>query len=448
MTKKSRIKSFSLYLRGFFQFGELSRIKQSEVMLFCHDFTRNYNYKGLQYSSLIDSLNELFLKKGMKPLTIARPYSVIPPDNCFGEVFTVNGGFARVRLADLIFNKLLGVFSSKSQKKDYFQKLLWERIIKKISPKMIIGVEPFKEICVAARTMGIPVFDVQHGIIACTPSAHFYRLVHRDPTQAGWPDFIIARDPNTHEWLGLNRSEHVKSLCMGHPWLSRFSAKNIIEDQLVVKALNSIRKENEKPVILYSLQHLRDENGYPHSYAHLPGILERYMTSVEGEKYNWWIRLHPILLSEPNYSIVTSSLSEKFGSYLNIQWECPTIAPLPCVLRYTNLHFTRDSSLTSEAAFFGVKTGILDKSDNWRFIEEAFRQEINSGMATILNVDDLSKLVSFIDMSLTSDDKYPDNLTMLNQSENFELFADLAKEYVEGRTDLIELKSRLMEAYS
>lgn len=417
-------------------------------MLFCHDFTRNYNYKGLQYSSLIDSLNELFLKKGMKPLTIARPYSVIPPENSFGEVFTVNGGFARARFADLIFNKLLGFFSSKSQKKDYFQKLWWERIIKKIAPKMIIGVEPFKEICLAARTLGIPVFDVQHGIIACTPSAHFYRLIHRDPFQAGWPDFIIARDSNTHDWLGLNRSQHVQSLHIGHPWLSRFSAKNITEDQLVLEALNSIKKENDKPVILYSLQHLRDANGYPHSYAHLPDILERYIKSESGEKYNWWIRLHPILLSEPNYSIVTNLLSEKFGTCPNIQWESPTNAPLPCVLRFTNLHFTRDSSLTSEAALFGVKTGILDKSDNWGLIEEAFRREISDGMATILNVDDPSELVSFIEMSLTSDVKHSENLTLLKQSENFELFADLMQEYVEGRTDLIELKSKLIEAYS
>jgi hypothetical protein len=237
-------------------------------------------------------------------------------------------------------------------------------------------------------------------------------------------------------------------LHIGHPWLSRFFVKQGSNDQLVADASNLFRKEGAKPVILYSLQHLRDANGYPHSYAHIDDILEKYMKSEAGQKYTWWIRLHPILLMEPNYSLVKDSLKEKFGSLQHIVWDSPTIAPLPCVLGLTDLHFTRDSSLTAEAACFGIKTGFLAKSDNWGIIKEAFKPEIDSGLATILIINEEKDLISFIEKSLFTKEKEIRYEIMLKQNNNFEDFADLISEYIFGGISLKNFKNTLINKYS
>ena len=434
--KGSKFIRLSMYLRGINQIGQISKLYQSDLLLFCHDFTRNHIYNNYKYSSLIDSLSDLFTIKGISALTIARPYSQISPDKCYGNVFIVNGAFARARLADFILSRLAIIIPFLRSYTMSFQVRFWKLVLAKINPKIIIGIEPLKELCIAARTAKIPVFDMQHGIMVATPTAHFYRTELRYPDQKGWPDFVICRDEISFSWLKVNRGQYTVPLLVGHPWLSRFASSNDENDLVVKEAAGKLYANSDKPVIVYSLQHLRDANGYPSSYSHIPTILENFIKSESGKLYTWWFRLHPILLSEPNYSLVMKSLQEKFGNYSNVDWQGPTFAALPCVFKIASLHLTRDSSTTIEASLFGLPTGLLDVDENREILEEMYHNEIISGNASILSLTDPNALSLFIKNSVIRKSNSI-NLSELHKQEFrlLEFISDLSR-YIKSKQRL------------
>jgi hypothetical protein len=388
----NKIKSFLFYLRGFWFFNEKRKLKNAEVLFFCHDFTRNYIYNNLKYSSLVDTINEYLIQAHFSTITIARPYSKIPVDESFGRVYKVNGGFARSRFYDLICDKIYFLLPIKI-KKNYFQIRFWTSILKIVNPKVIIGIEPLWELCYAASTNKIIVFDIQHGMIEGPPMAHFYKMTYRPKTQEGWPNFIICRNINDFQWLCNTRSIFTIPLLIGHPWLARFIDNN---DKLVQQISDENVFKFNKPIILISLQHLRDTNGLPNSFTQIPISLKEIMKSKFGSNYMWLIRLHPILLSESIYSRVCEYLNTNFGIMNNIEWVEASKLPLPYILSKTSLHFTRNSSTTIEAAVFGIKTGILDIKENTIELQKLFRYEIKNKIVSILPINDISIISNFI----------------------------------------------------
>lgn len=92
-----KIKYFKNNFKGFFEIDEIKIIESAPVLLFCHDFTRNYKFEGKKYSSLIDTLNDLFISNGINTLTIERPYSNFDKNECYGKIIKVNGSYARAR---------------------------------------------------------------------------------------------------------------------------------------------------------------------------------------------------------------------------------------------------------------------------------------------------------------------------------------------------------------
>lgn len=393
MTLRNKISYLKGYLKGLFEFEKTNNIPNSNVMLYCHDFTRNYSFNNLHYSSIIDSVGDLF--KYTRPITIARPYSSLDIKKCYGRVHKVNGKFARARLIDLIFNKF------GRQIKDKYKILFWGEVLDKVRPKVILGVEPDKELCIAAKKRGIIVFDFQHGIIAAEPTANYYRLEHRAPNQEGWPDYIVCRDRPSKNWLNTFRGNYTNPIVTTHPWFARFINRHQ-NDELVNEFSKKIHIKKKNPVILYSLQHLRDKAGRPHLFAPIPPMIIKYMMSERGKKFDWWFRLHPILLADSNYSKVLKILEEKFAGLSNVFWDFPTTAPLPYLLNFVDLHFTRDSSMTMEVAIFNIKTGLLDMREKHSILRNVFKKELKNKMAKIIPLDEQESLIHFIDQSIVN----------------------------------------------
>lgn len=424
-----KLRNLLFYIRGFSSFGEIRLLEKADILLFCHDFTRNYEYEGLKYSSLVDTFTDYFKENGFITITLARPYSQIPLKDSYGKVFKVNGGFARARMIDLIISKISFLKNNNSIGLNAFQRHFWKTVLDIIQPKVILGVEPVWEFASAARVKNIPVFDIQHGLISGPPMAHFYKLNYRPENQMGWPNFIICRDIQNYLWLCRERAQFTEPLLVGHPWLARFSGNNQ-NDKLV----QSIKKNNyfktDKPIILITLQHLRDKNGVPNSFTPIPSSLEKVMLSEYGHSFYWLVRLHPILLSEPNYSHVSAKLHVLYGKFSHIDWHNSSKAPLPFVLSQTCIHFTRNSSTTSEAAEFGINTGIMDLPANYEELKELFKYEIEQGIAEIISVNDEKEVRMFIEKSLLKKHPLNNDFDLIRQQENINKLIKIIVEFL------------------
>lgn len=418
---KKRIKYFKNLFKGFFEIDNLKSIEKAPVMFFCHDFTRNYEFNKKKYSSLVDTINDLVMSKGLRTITIARPYSHFSTTECYGNVVKVNGGFARARFLDFFLN----IF--KKNNCNLFQIKFWNKTLSHIDCKIIIGIEPFKELVISAKKNEIIVFDLQHGIISSTPPPHFYRLSLREPDQNGWPNYIICRDLESFMFLNNNRKLYTVPLLLGHPWVSRFFSNNN-SDLLLNEVEEKFKNLFHKPIILFSLQHLRDENGTPHDYSKIPNSIVNLIKSDFGKKFQWCIRLHPILLSEPNYTLVNNNLFFIFKDQTNVEWNISTKVPLPFLLKYTRLHFTRDSSTAFEAAQLKIKTGLLDSPEAKDTLINNFKNLIDEKLAFILPYDNELNLKSFIENNIEIN--HYDTKDFEKQNTNFYTFTDLLNDYL------------------
>lgn len=402
-------------LKGFFSMGEMKRLDQAEILLWCHDINRNYTYQGLKYSSITDSLNDRFSKMGISVVTIARPYSEISEKKCYGHVYRVNGLIARAVFLDYIIRVAIKTIKSPSESlKIFFQIIAWERILKKIKPKIIIGIEPIKELCIAANNNNIYTIDVQHGVqIDSTGeyAGHFYRMSYRGREQKGWPDFVACWDQDSTKLLTKHRSKYTKPITLGHPWALRFLSNKDKLDLLVNEVPTKYKLESNLPVILYSLQYSRDSSGNTDSFIKIPSELDSFIKN-EGSSYTWWLRVHPQLLREGFREDTFDKLEELYSGYNNVNWYEASYAPLPYVLSKTALHLTRDSSVVKEAAYFGIKSGLFDNPPMHKRLSNLYSELINKEEVEI--IIGYEHIKNFIYYGCLKSTKYNNNQKLAN----------------------------------
>jgi len=374
-------------LKGFFSVGEMTNLEEAEIMLWCHDINRNYRHDGLKFAPITDSLNDRFNGMGLSTLTIARPYSGISENQCYGKVCRVNGIIARAIAIDQCIRILKKIIKVPPHWLTInFQVIAWERILRKIDPKILIGIEPVKELCLAAKNNNIPTMDVQHGVqmdVTGEHSGHFYRTAYRGKGQKGWPDFVACWDQESTDRLIKHRSQYTKPLTLGHPWALRFLSNKDAGDPLVNHAFSQYELASDLPVILYSLQYSRDVNGNTDSFVRIPDELDRFIKN-EGHAFTWWLRIHPQLLRDEFREDTFNKLEELYSSYNNVNWVEVSYAPLPYVLSKASLHLTRDSSVVKEAAWFGIKSGLFDEPNMRQRLNSLYQDLLDAGDAEII----------------------------------------------------------------
>ena len=433
-------------MAGFFQFGEKRHLIKSDILLFCHDINRNYTYRGMKYSSIVDTLNELYLAKGLTTLTIARPFSVIPPATCFGKVCWVNGLIARAFFLEYLIRRCERVLSfSFSINAGHFRIIAWSRILQKVRPGLIIGIEPIKELCAAAKQNNICVIDLQHGAnidTTGTQAGHFYRIAYREPYQQGWPDFVACWDEISSKLLTTHRAKFTTPIVIGHPWMARFLSPDAKDDPLIQELSRKFPLKSDCPVVLYSLNYTRDADGNSDSFSPIPEQLDRYIKN-EGRRFSWWIRIHPQLLRVPHRDVTLKAMEELYSEYNNANWIEASLAPLPYLLEKIVLHLTRASSVTKEAAMFGVKTGLLDEADKYEDLNNVYNHEIQSGFAKILEINNYAQIKDFIESSVYQVEKNEEDGA--NQVHNLKNFINVTSNSISKRhgvkDDLLKLNS-------
>lgn len=224
---------------------------------------------------------------------------------------------------------------------DHFQ-----RIIDKTRAESVLQVCYYSVVGfamnLAGQKMGVPVTDVQHGVIGHYHLAYAQWALKLEEGDL-LPDRFWTWSKLEASVINETNSHGRKALDLGHPMVAAWRAGRISGAQDARAHAEEIRAR--RPVarhVLYTLQ---------------PGLSNREHLSAlattmsRSKNCFWWIRLHPATVQD--FDSIRLIL-ERTGVEFNIT--DATELPLYSVLEVADLHVTHSSSVTIEAAEFGVKT--------------------------------------------------------------------------------------------
>jgi hypothetical protein len=357
-----------------FSINELKQAKPSLVMLICHDADRGFVWEGKRYAQLLDSINDRLIALGIETISVSCHFSKKFNRN-YRNPINVNGLMARA----LLWRKFQFLFLKIHPDKDPTVRA-WDSLLYQIKPKLIIGIQPSAELCIAAKVKGIWVADLQHGVLS---GEGYYGLSYRKSfDQSGWPSCILCWNHASLTWVKNNSGGHTRALIIGNPWFIRFinrSASDQLASSMLIHPLSAL--SNRLKILITPQWGVFFEQHRP---TGLPGGLLSFIKQG-GQGYDWWIRVHPVMLNDIGRDKFFSALKKEFSEHPNVSWEYATDLPLPQILAQVDLHVTLSSAVTIEASWFGIPTALL--GDNVSDLMKWFGSEIKDGYAKIIKAE-------------------------------------------------------------
>jgi hypothetical protein len=287
-----------------------------------------------------------------------------------------------------ITGKIIGLVKGGKSGRDWItshQISLWCKILEKAVPKYIIAIQPGEYLCQAGKIKKIPVFDLQHGIIA-DDNPYYGEVFRMNSPDEVLPDAYLCWDEQSSApILKWSRARGINTRVIGNPWFQRF-IRSSPDDLLVHEALKEGDKIiDNRPCIVVSLQWgLASE--YPDKKFN--GVMQDALENViieTAEFYNWILRLHPVQLRGKEKEFVIDYLIKTFGQEKTLAWVLSSEIPLPVVLSKAQLHITDCSTVVVEAGWMGVYSGLLSEHlcPGGKY-QTYFINERSIGMANIL----------------------------------------------------------------
>ncbi len=254
--------------------------------------------------------------------------------------------------------------------------------------------------------MGIPVYDIQHGVIAEDHWWYGKALRHAVP-QSDLPTGILCWDrPSASVLEQWAPTRGVVVEVVGHPWFQRFRSPSSADD-LVAEALQRGRVfNNGKPTVLVSLQWGLHIHYYQNTDFNkvMCKALEAAILCTQ-ERYNWLLRLHPVQRRGAEGRYCEAYLQETFGSCAQVEWEQASSAPLPALLAQADLHITDMSTVVTEAAWLGVPSALLNPLlRKGGALESLYQHERQIGIASLVE-QDAHAIESWMDEQLSEEEK-------------------------------------------
>lgn len=383
---RSRLDPYIKTILGLFHKDTWQEIEECDVLLVRHDNDCGYTYHGKAYGQLIDSIGELFEQNDLFVQSIATSQSYILSDDAFFKPVSYRYSHSLITVSGYL-RKILGF--QKGEKWIAKERVkLWDEILKLSKTECVIGIQPDEYLCRACREINIPVYDLQHGVIS--DDHPWYGEEYRVDTPIEmlptgflcWDDQSVA---TLSRWAVQKGIQVVK---IGNPWFLRFM-KADPDDELVQEAiLTSGIQTCSKPTILISLQW-----GMKDHFQDVPnGIMVDALETVildTFNTYNWVLRLHPVQLRDKNeLELARSYLISTFGSEITNKWINDSFLPLPFTLRKVDLHITYASTIVIEAAWGGIRSGILNpRIKDADGFESYYVHERSLGIASVLPHD-------------------------------------------------------------
>lgn len=341
---KNKLSYFFQVLRSINFKNSLNDIKHCDVLFFCHDANRGISLNNQAYSPLLDSIRDEFEEKGLHCVTIAHPWSEIIGKRGYGSPIAMNRSYFISKILDKLTIKLSYEHVLK----------LYEQIIIKSSPKLIITIGCNNQLCEAARNLRVFHAELLHGI--------GYDSIPWDwdkKEKKHLPQCILSLDEvSTQNFIQLAKHEIIIK-DIPHPFLRRFQSNNI--DKIPKEWSLPKRDRKYAKEILISLQW-----GYKYGvdeHDFLKGVLNNGLFYDEIEEVIkctqdtifWRFRFHPIQYRQPKkYKDIFDFINKFVDNYKNCDWEDSTYTPLPSLLLQCSGHITMFSMTSYEAAYLGV----------------------------------------------------------------------------------------------
>jgi hypothetical protein len=325
------------------------------VLTVAHDTDRSYRHAGKWYAPMIDTIEDDLRELNVPCVSVARVISEIKGDKAYGRVLSPEGGFARA----LIGKRLKGLLRRGAYPFSHQERAVWRDVLQATGARIALAIQPSREMCSACHELGVWVADVQHGVIG---QAHpwYGAAFRRDDPPEQLPSAFLVWDQESADviqsWAGPSGPEvHV----VGNRWLSRF-IRSAPDDGLVQDALTRFSaaspQGDAKPTILVTLSWgtVDIPNGF------ITDALCKVIQQTSSQ-YRWMLRLHPNQVNG-----FATHEGDRFPGFFerelkgHADWRAATEAPLPAVLRMTDLHICWNSSSCIEAAMLGIRSALLD----------------------------------------------------------------------------------------
>jgi hypothetical protein len=383
-------------------------LEKCDVLFIVYDINCNFIYNDKPYATLLDSYKEKLEHEGMKCLKVMGPFS-IQLANFNSKILNFNGSFSRAHLLRKIYTFF---FKEKYFGTEYIYNV-WQLILLKLEPKRIISIYPSESLCIAARNLKIDIAELQHGVINDSHPAYGHTFKINTPYNL-LPTTYICFDQTAINTLSkwVNKYD-IRVELIKNPWSERFINNNI-NDDLVKYSVNInqwINKLEYDKTILISLgwgwedcsniflkEKYNCELNMPHFHSISLPLIEIILNRKL--KVNWLFRLHPVQLQNHEKKLIFEFFSKHFLNFKNVLWNEPSQAPLTIILQNIDLHLTIDSTITSEAAFFNIKSGLISPNPKpINYIDGYFLDELKSGSAEFVP-NDIDELFYFINNNL------------------------------------------------
>ncbi|MCT7995232.1 hypothetical protein [Laspinema olomoucense] len=393
-------------------------LTKCDVLLVCHDNDRGYTYQNQAYAQLLDSLGDLIRQKGCVIQSVAQPFSRLTQSKAYGKPVVYNRERLFIILQSLVIRLVRGPNYSREWAERKLENL-WHKILVHCSPTIILAIQPDSYICRSGHAEGIAVYDLQHGLISAGDPWYVKRLTqnarHED-LPSGFLCWDMTNAATLEKWT---EQKGIAVHIVGNPWFRRFLSVDgndlLVQEALALQPFLG----NERPTILVSLQGgMAQHFGQYVTNGVMPDALEKTILNT-AKSYNWLLRLHPSQIRGSDSEMVQHYLAKTFGHLNRTEWQQCSEVPLPIVLKWSNLHITYSSATTTEAAWMGVYTGLLDpeiclggKSSTY------YSHERRLGIAETLPLDSLS-IETWIESTLI---KGKANSTLVDSNATLEAF--------------------------
>jgi hypothetical protein len=381
---KIQIKHYVGIISSLFQKDTWQQLKPCDVLLVRHDNDCGYTFHNKAYAHIIDSFGELCTKRGLTIGSVATPFSKLIGDKAYHSPVSYNQSFSIL----YIFGKVIQLIRRQNISSEWIgsRKLnLWCKILEKSSPKWVVGIQPDEFLCRAGKIKNIPIYDLQHGVIS--DENPWYGEIYRNTTSIkNLPDgFLCWDDQSVATILKWAHNKGIKVIKIGNPWFIRFFRIQP-EDLLVNEALAEGQGiDDKRPCIIVSLQWgLAIE--YPDRIFNgvMVDALEKVILGTE-KNYNWILRLHPVQMRSTEREYVLNYLKITFGAKRIELWIKASELPLPVVLQKADLHITDSSTVVIEAAWLGIRNGLLSEQLGFGGkYHSYFSNERNYGIAEVI----------------------------------------------------------------
>ncbi len=358
-----------------------------DVLLVRSDNNCGYTFQGRAYAHLLDSFGDLCTKKSLTVRSVAKPFSVLVGTRAYHSPVSCNLSMAVIRLNKNVL-KLLKNADVATQWAKSHQIALWCKILDKSKPKVIVGIQPDEYLCRAGKIKGVPVYDLQHGVIADENPWYGEKYGVTTPIEDLPDGFLCWDDQSVATIFKWAHGKGIQVLNVGNPWFLRF-LKGDPDDLLVQTAVaqGNIRSDTH-PCVLVSLQwglKVSEPDIFPNGA--IIDALEKVILNTENT-YNWILRLHPVQIRGGEREMILRYLTQTFGEQKAQEWFKSSLTPLPIILSQADLHITYNSTTVIEAAWMGCRSGLLNQQlCEGGKRESYYSYERSIGMAELLPHD-------------------------------------------------------------